>query len=166
MMHPSERTIQHIHLARLEDWPDELEFDGEHFFLFILADWRGRLEDAGALGIEAIRQGMSGVATWGPDSAHAETQFDLAAFDVLGVEAGCGIMSMWFANDTLTDAVWQAYVTGIVDEKFLKSTGTLLCVSVGSTKFQELVAEELQDPLDYEHESPLDSDAELWTQLP
>jgi hypothetical protein len=142
------RTMHLLEIDSLEDWPDDLDLDSEHFVLFLACDATELDDDEiESFSARAMDQGMVYLSTWGPDAERVHDLFD----EVDGEQnpdstADSVVLSEWHEDEPLADALRFAVGTATSAHDYEATCGATLCVSVGNPDWADLLRGWLQEP--------------------
>jgi hypothetical protein len=161
------RSLYHMHLEDIQEWPSVIEGLGQHFSLFLAIDARGQ-PDAVFLNLvrKLFGQGMAVHYHWGPDCFHVYNLF-CTPFNIqeLGFEDKPHVRGGFNNEGSLDEALYGYLYTMEPDKEYHATCRSALGVSVGDVKWSKVIQGCFSDPQGFIN-TMVDSDPFVKQMLP
>ena len=141
-----ERELFILSVPTIADVPDKFDLPGKYFGVLLVCDAR-ELEDAAIakLADALLAGGMKYFCSWGGD---CERVHDLVDDAILRGEyelEGSVIITMWFAEQSLDEALWQFIYVAFPASEYKADCRAGLVIAVGNSQLEDQIKRRLSD---------------------
>jgi hypothetical protein len=138
-------------VARVQDWPGEIEQPDPYFVLFVAADVREIDDDVlDAFARKLLTQGAACVCAWGFGCERTHDRFDWVEIDRNpGFDDEDVILTSVHEDESLDEALWYALFTAWPAPKYEDRCDATLAIAVGDDEWAEQIRRRMGDPAQF-----------------
>jgi hypothetical protein len=141
------RELFLLDLSTPEDLPELLSLPSKHFACLVAWDSTAATADQIThFARRLLQAGAVVVCAWGPDCRRVHDLTDLAA-ESLQLNTGSGsVMTSWFPDESLSEAIWFVLMSSWPDEAYEETCGSTIATVIGSPVWSAEIRSAFSEP--------------------